>query len=293
MANETQYSNMITLAAAVDAAIVPMFTSQVIAPRLVAPFNVGAPNTRVKDLPKSGSITASVVAEIGAATSQTLTDTKVTLTLQKAVVLLRPSIESVRFAAGADPNRLASLSAQACAKKFDQDVLALAAGFSQVVDAGATMTVAKILEAAYLVRAGNIPSQRLVGVLNYKQSYEIGNDIRNSSGSFYANPQFNPERALNGAQAVPGFLGTMLGIELYESGNTALADSNTNHVGGVWAPQFAIAALYPSGDEPAFETSIAEQTEFANSILNIKTMMWYQVGEYVDSAGVCLKSDVA
>lgn len=292
MANETIYSGMITLAAAVDASIVPMFTSQAIAPGLVAPFNVGAPNTRVKDLPRSGSITAAVVAEIGSATSQTLTDTKATLTLQKAVVLLRPSLESVRFAAGADPNRLVSLSAQACARKFDQDAFALCSGFSQVLDAGATMNMQTILNAAYLVRAGNIPSQRLVSVLNYKQAYEIGNDIRTSSGSFYANPQFSPERVVDGSQPVPGFLGKVLGVELYESGNTALVDTNTKHIGGVWSPEYAIAALFPAGNEPAFETSIAEQTEFAASILNIKTMMWYQVAEYVDAAGCGIKSNV-
>ncbi len=289
MANETTYSTMITLAAAVDASIAPMFTSQAIMPGLVHGFNNGA-NTRVKDLPKSGSITASVIAETTAATGQTLTDTKSTLTLQKAVVLLRPSIEAVRFADGANPSRLASLSAQACAVKFDVDACALFAGFSQSVDAGATMTVQSVLQGAYLVRAGKIPSARVATVLNYKQAYEVSNDIRNSSGAFYSNPGFSPGGALEGARKAPGFLGEMFGIEWYESGNTAQASSN--HQGSVFAPEYAIAALYPQGNAPAFETSIAQETEFAASILNIKTMMWYQVAEYVDAAGVLLLSDV-
>src|SRR3954471_7161825 len=142
MANETQYTDLVTLAAAVDARIVPMFTSQVIGPRLVVPFTPSVPNTRAKDLPVSGSVTASVVAEIGAATSQTLSDTKVTLTMKKAVVLFRPSLESVRFASGADPDRLSQLAAQACAERFDKDFCLEFRNASSSVDAGVTMTVA-------------------------------------------------------------------------------------------------------------------------------------------------------
>lgn len=62
MANESQYSSFVTLAAAVDAGIVPMFTSQVVMKGLVSPHTVGTPNTRAKALPKSGTITASVSA---------------------------------------------------------------------------------------------------------------------------------------------------------------------------------------------------------------------------------------
>jgi hypothetical protein len=270
--------------------MVPMFTSAAIMPRLVAPFNLeGEPNTRTKDLPKSGSVTASVVGEATAATSQTLTDTKATLTLQKAVVLFRPTLESLRFAQAGKPERLQRLAGQACAKKFDQDACALFGGFSQSVDMGVSATVDGVEQAAYLIRTGDIPSDRVAAVLSYKQSRQVGADIRNSSGSIYGNPNFSPERLMDGAQPVPGYKGKVFGIEWYETGNTTT--SGGNHVGGVIAPDLAIAALYPEGEEPGFETEIATQTEFAASIVNIKTLMWYQLGEYVDAAGVQVVSD--
>jgi hypothetical protein len=290
MALESSYSNFITLAAAVDAGIVPMFTSQVIMWNLVAPHIVGSPNTRTKDLPKSGTITASVTSESTAITSQTLSDSKVTLTLQKAAVLIRPSIEAVKFASAANPARLTSLSAQACAKKYDADACAILATYSQSVDTGAVMTVSGVLQAAYLVRAGNIPSARIAAVLSYKQSFQVGDNIRNSTGSFYGNPNYQPDRAVNGGQKIPGFLGNFFGVEWYESGNTTTAAAGAKAVGGVFAPEYAIAALYPEGDAPTFETDIAMQTEFAASILNVKTLMWYQLALYVDAAGVELLS---
>jgi hypothetical protein len=290
MANESNYSSFITLAAAVDAGIVPMFTSQVIMAGLVSPHTVGMPNTRVKDLPKSGTITASVTSENTAITSQTLSDSKVTLTLQKAAVLIRPSIEAVKFASAANPGRLTSLSAQACAKKYDADACAILNSFTQTVDSGAVMTVSSVLQAAYLVRAGNIPSQRIAAVLSYKQSFQVGDNIRNSTGSFYGNPNYQPDRAVNGGMQVPGFLGNFFGVEWYESGNTTTAQSATKAVGGVFAPEYAIAALYAEGNAPAFETTIADQTEFGASILNVKTLMWYQIALYVDAAGVGLLS---
>ena len=85
-------------------------------------------------------------------------------------------------------------------------------------------------------------------------------------------------------------LSEVFGMEWYESGNTTTAATNTKNVGGVFAPEYAIAALYPDGNVPTFETTIADQTEFGASILNIKTLMWYQIALYVDAAGVGLLS---
>lgn len=297
MANETTYSSNAVIAAALDAQIAPMFTSAAIMPGLVAAFNMdGETNSRAKQLPKSGTITASVVAESAAATAQTLTDTAVTLTLQKAVVVTKPTKEAMMFAQqGTNVSRHAALAAQACGVKFDADALALFTGFSQGVDCTSSATVALMQQAAYLVRAGNIPPDRIVCVTHYKQMYQLGNDIRTSTGAFYGNPDAPvANEATAGNSPRRGFKGVAFGIELYETGLTTIDTAPTpdDNVGAVFAPNWAIAALFPTGNAPSFETEIDGSVGFLESVTHIKTSMWYQLAEYNDTAGVRLFGEI-
>lgn len=297
MANETTYASNSVIAAALDAQIAPMFTSAAVMPRLVAAFNMGGEtNSRARQLPKSGTITAAVVSESSAATAQTLTDTAVTLTLQKAVVVTKPTKEAIKFAQqGTNTNRHASLAAQACGVKFDTDAMALFTGFSQGVDCTSSATVALMQQAAYLVRAGNIPSGRLACVVHYKQMYQLGNDIRTSTGAFYGNPQAPvANESVSGNTTVPGFKGISFGIEMYETGLTTIdvAPTPDDNVGAVFCPDWAIAALYPTGDMPSFETELDGSVGFLESVTHIKTTMWYQLAEYNDAAGVRLFGEI-
>jgi hypothetical protein len=290
MANETLYSSNITVAAAVEAAIVPVFSATSIMSRLVAPFNPSMPNTNAKKLPKSGSVSASVVAEGNAATPQTLTDTSVTLTLQKAIVVTKPTAEALAFATGANPQRHANEHARACADKFDIDAMALFDGFSTSVDSGATLTVAKLQEAAYNLRLNKVPNDRIVAVLHTKQAYQLGGDIRAQAGAFYGNQNFDPASITDGKPLVAGYFGKVFNIEIYESPNVAAQGGD--NVSAVYNPNYAIAALYPSGLVPSFETSISNELGFLESVSHIKTMMWYQIAEYADLAGVELRCDI-
>lgn len=295
MANETLYSSNVVVAAAVDAAIAPMFLNVSLMAGLVAAFNPGMPNTNAKKLPKSGSITASVVSEGSSATAQTLTDTSVTLTLTKAVVVTKPTEEALRFASnGANQSRHAALAAQACADKFDVDALALSAGFSQTVDSGTSLTVAKLQEALYTLRLGKMPSTRAAAVLHTKQMYQLEGDIRSGGNAIYGNPNFSLDALKGAGQAKRGFQGELFGCELYQTSNVYVDTAPTpdDNVGMVINPDYAIAALYPSGNVPSFETTVDGSVGFLESVKHIKTLMWYTVAEYVDTAGVGLKSDI-
>lgn len=289
MANETTFANNITVAAAVEAAILPVFNATAIMGGLVAPFNPALPNTMAKKLPKAGSVTAAVVSEGTAATPQTLADTSVTLTLQKAVVVTKPTLEALNFATGANPQRHAQEHARACADKFDVDAIALFDGFATSVDSGATLTVAKLQEAAYNLRLNKAPMDRIVAVLHTKQAYQLGGDIRAAAGSFYGNANFNPASLTDGKPAVPGYWGKVFNIEVYESINVAAQGGD--NVSAVYSPSAAIAALFPSGLTPGFETTISQELGFLESVTLIKTIMWYQVAEYADLAGVELRCD--
>ena len=295
MANETTLSTNQMVAAAVDAKIIGPFVSATIMTDIVAPFNPNIPNTTSLKLPKSGSVTASVVTEGSAATPQTVTDTAVTLTIKKAVVVTKPTAEALKFATHTSNERHAALAAIACAQKFDIDALALAAGFSQTADAGTGMTVAKFLEAAYLVRAGNIlSSEELDAVLSYKQSFQLAEDIRTSTGSFYGNANFDGARTLDGKNPKKGYKGKLFNVNWWESGNVHVdvAPTPDNYIGMMVVRGAAIAALYAEGSTPGFNTEISDDLGFLESVRFIKTTMWYDLAEYNDLAGVGLVSDI-
>lgn len=295
MANETTYANNVTVAAAVDAEIVPMFTTAAVMASLVVPFNPGMPNTNAKKLPKSGSVTAAVVAEGVAATPQTLADTSVTLTIQKAVVVTKPTAEALKFASnGTNQNRHAALAGQACADKFDVDACALSNGFAAAVDSGTSLTIAKLQEALYTLRLAKLPSTRAAAVLHVKQMYQLEADIRAGGNAIYGNPNFSLEALKAAGQARRGFRGEIFGCELFETMNCFVDTAPTpdDNVGMVICPDFAIAALFPEGLTPQFKTEADGSVGFLESVTHIKTTMWYQLAEYVDAAGVALKSDI-
>lgn len=291
MANEdkTLYADGSVLAAALDAEMVPAFQSAAIMPALVSKHNLGAnPKTRTKLISFSGSVTASVIAEATPAAAQKVTDTQSPFTIQKAVVVTAPTIEAEKFGNGADPARHAMLHGQACAKKYDIDAMAKFSGFSQSVDCGDAATVAGLLEAAYVVGLADVPVDVVVAVIAKKQAFQISSDIRSNTGAFYGNPNFNPNGAEAGREKRPGFIARLFDIDVYSSNNVPVDASATpdDNVGGVFNPQFAIAALYPDeADMPVLETSIDNSVGFLASIKYIKTLMWYQLGELLDTAG--------
>lgn len=293
MANETTYADNMTLAAAVNAEILPVFESVNVMKDLVVAFNPSAANTRTQDIPKSGNVTAAVVGEGVAATPQTLTDTKVSLTIQKAVVVTKPTAEALRFTTGTKEQRHAQLGAAACAKKFERDALALAAGFSQSVDAGVSATVAKLQEALFMLAAADLPTTRAAMIGLYKVLYQLEADIRTGGNAIYGNPTFSLQ-PLNNAGNKRGYRGELFGCELFQTGNSYVDTAPTpdDNVSLVFNPDWAIAALYPSGTTPQFETEISGELGFLESVKFIKTTMWYQLGEMVDTAGIGYKTDI-
>lgn len=290
MANETTTSTLILVAAGVEASMVPMFTPAAIMQPLMASYSLNIPNAKALAIPVSGTVTASTVAEAAASTPGTLTDTSVTLTIKKAVCTLKPTVEALKFAAGGQIARLAAMAQQACVKRYEQDALALAAGFSQSVDSGTALTVAKTIEAAYLLKAGNIP---LVGnldvVMSYGASQDVASDIRANTGAFYGNPNFNPQSKPGAVGQAPGFMGSFFGLNWWETGNHTTASGNDEMM--VIARQYAIAALYPQGNVPEFEVAVSDQNDFLNGNVLVRVYMWYQVGELVDTAGIRLLAD--
>lgn len=295
MANETTYADAVTLQAAIASKMAPAFYANSIARRILAPYALGrGANTRSMKLPRSGNVVAAVVSEGAAATPQTVTDTSGTITIAKIVVVTKPTKEAERYSKDTKVNRHVDLHKKALVDKFDKDGLSLASGLSQVVDAGTTMSIEKVLEGAMTVRQANVPSDVLASILGVKPMNQIGNEIKNSSGAIFGNPNIDPQTLMAGTDKRAGFRGMFLGIEWWESNNVAVDAAATpdDYLNLIVNPEYALAALYDDGDTPDIETEVSLELGFLESVKFIKSTMWYQQAENVDAAGVCLKSNI-
>ena len=291
MANETTMSSTVQRSEAIEAEILEAFQAASIMQNLVYWTNL-EPNTKLKKLPKGPALSASVVAEGSAATPQAVTDTSVSLTIQKAVVVTKPTVEAQKFTVSAEKARHLKLAKRACLKKFEVDSLSLVSGFSQSVDAGTAATLAKLHEAAYTAGLSDADELELVidAVLSKKQVWQIEGDIRSSGSAIYGNPGFSFS-TVNVTRKMQGLKGDILGINVFESSN--VQTSGGNFLGYVGFRGLALAALAPlgAGNSPEFETSVALELGFLESVSFIKTLMWYQVAEYNDACGVQFLSD--
>lgn len=287
MANETEYSNAITVAAQVANRIVPAFRSSVTIGNLVSVFQAG-PNSRSLQLPRSGSVVATSVGESALITPQVMTDTASTLTIAKTAAAIKPSLENLKFATLSTLERYAAELQAACIKKYEDDLMGLATGFSQSEDSGASTTISSLIAAGYRVRKANIPVGNVDFVGSYGQSEDIINEVRTSTGAIFGNANFDPNVQREGVPS--GMVTSMFGTNIMQTGNHT-TDSGDD-VGIVFARQYGLAVLVPEGNNtPEFQLDVSDQHEFLNGVITIRALMWYAVGEYVDAAGVTLRSD--
>lgn len=286
MANETELSNVTTVGNAISALMSPAFKEAAIMPNLIH-METFRNNTNVIKFRKSGDLTAATLAESTAYTfsaSSELTDSSVSCTAVKGVVMSKITQEALRFGGGqADTSRIAAEQGRAIARLFDDTALALFSGFSTQVTASSILTVAKMLEAQYRVYNGNVPVDgRLTAVLDYKGAHEIRAEIAASSASAYVNPAFLD--ILNGTPQANNYVGNVVGIDVFQS--IGLPTSASDDVALVFNPRWAFCA----GVGGAFETEIARKLS-EGLYYEVASWMFFDIKEWNDAAGVGLLSD--
>lgn len=285
MANETEYSNYITVAAYLDTAIAPVFRSAAVMPNLVHLVNFKNDSDSVK-LRKRGSVTATAGAESTAHAISEYTETSpATLTAAEVKVYVELSDKALMFA-NASVDDLAQEAGLAIAQKFDQDAMALFnsfAGGTNIGTSGSDLTPALMLQASYTVRAQSVGGQ-LVYVLHPVQLYDVQDDVLSSAASVWSNE--TKLEFLNGQPPQSnGYAGSFLNIPIFESTNTESLNASADWGGACFNPQYALAAGFASG----VRTRIGYNVR--SGLTEIGVSLWYDVKEYQDVAGVGIVTD--
>ena len=244
---------------------------------LVTQYNIANEAGKTVQIPKYPAIAAADLTEGTDMSSTTVSTSSVSVTVGEvgAQVVLT---DMAAFGAGNPAVELGTVLGNAIATKIDTDLLSLFSGFSAGLGgAGTEITVADLFKAQATLRANKVTGN-LAAVLHPFQAYQIKAGLTNT----FVNP--NGGDAQNAAM-INGYVGTIAGIDIYESANVAV-DGNDDAVAAVFAPEaLAIAMKRDFGIESQRDASLRA--------FELNATAAYGVAELDDSFGVKITADAA
>jgi N4-gp56 family major capsid protein len=270
MANETTSTTLDDLFA--NIILQARFTAeeQSIMLGLVTRYDIGSVAGKTVQVPKYPAIAAADLTEGTDMSATEVSTSSVTIDVSEvgAQVVLT---DMAAFGAGNPAAELGTVLGNAIATKMDQDLIALFDGFSTSL--GATtqeITVADIFNAAARLKASKAPGQ-YSAVLHPYQAYQLKANMTNT----FANP--NGGDLQNEAMRT-GFIGTVAGVNIYESANVTV-DGSGDSKGAVFAPEAIAIAMKR-------DFNIETERNASLRAFELNATAVYGVGELDDSYGV-------
>ena len=237
---------------------------------LVTVYNIDGQAGKTVQVPKYPSISAAALTEGTDMSSTTVSTSSVSITVAEvgAQVLLT---DLAAMGAGNPAEELGTVLGNAIATKMDQDLIALFDGFSSSLGATTTeLSAAYLFQAAATLRANKVMG-RIVGVFHPYQTYALKANLTNT----FANPNGGD---LQNEAMRNGYVGTIAGIDIFESANVAI-DGSGDAKGAIFAPQALALAMKR-------DFNIEPQRDASNRAWELNATAVYGVGELDDSYGV-------
>jgi hypothetical protein len=237
---------------------------------LVTMYDIGNQKGNTVQVPKYPAITAAGLTEGTDMSSTAVSTSSVTITVGEvgAQVLLT---DLAANGSGNPAQELGVVLGNAIATKMDKDIIALFDGFSTSLGSTTTeMTIAYLFQAAATLRANKVTG-RLAGVFHPYQIYPVKSALTNT----FANPAGGD---LQNEAMRTGYVGTIAGIDIYESANLTI-DGSGDTKGAVFAPQAIALAMKK-------DFTIEPQRDASNRAWELNATATYGVGELDDTFGV-------
>ena len=237
---------------------------------LVTMYNIGDEAGKTIQVPKYPAITAADLTEGTDMSSTTVSTSSVSISVGEvgAQVVLT---DLAAMGAGNPAEELGTVLGNAIATKMDADLIALFDGFSTALGAAAQeITVADLFKAAATLR-NNKAQGEIFAVVNPFQAYQLKANLTNT----FANP--NGGDAQNTAM-VNSYVGTIAGIDVYESANVAV-DGSGDAKGAVFSREALAIAMKR-------DFQIEAQRDASLRAFELNATAIYGVGELDDSYGV-------
>lgn len=237
---------------------------------LVTVYNIDGQAGKTVQVPKYPSISAAALTEGTDMSSTAVSTSSVAITVAEvgAQVLLT---DLAAMGAGNPAEELGTVLGNAIATKMDQDLIALFDSFTGSLGATTTeLTASYLFQAAATLRANKV-SGRIVGVFHPYQTYALKANLTNT----FANPNGGD---LQNEAMRNGYVGTIAGIDIFESANVAV-DGSGDAKGAIFAPQALALAMKR-------DFNIEPQRDASNRAFELNATAVYGVGKLDDSYGV-------
>ena len=237
---------------------------------LVTVYNIDAQPGVTIQVPKYPAVSAADLTEGTDMSATQVSTSSISITVAEvgAQVFLT---DMAAMGAGNPADELGTVLGNAIATKMDTDAIALFDGFSTSLGATTTeLTAAYLFQAAATLRANKAPG-RLVGVFHPYQTYALKANLTNT----FANPNGGD---LQNEAMRSGYVGTIAGIDIFESANVAV-DGSGDAKGAVFAPEAIAMAMKR-------DFNLEPERDASNRGFELNATAIYGVGELDDAYGV-------
>ena len=244
---------------------------------LVTQYNIAGQAGKTIQVPKYPAVEAAALDEGTAPTETDVSTSSVNITVSEVgnTVLLT---DLAAMGAGNPAQELGTVLGNAIATKIDKDLIALFSGFSEVAGgANAEITVADIFKAAATLRKNKVTGS-MAAVVHPFQAYELKKGLTNT----FANPNGGD---LQNEAMRNGFVGSIAGVDIYESSNFTL-DGNGDALAGVFAPEALAIAMKRDFNLETQRNASRRGTELVATAI-------YGVGELDNTFGTHITADAS
>jgi len=242
---------------------------------LVTRYDIGNVAGTTIQVPKYPAIAAADLTEGTDMSSTTVSTSSVSVTVGEvgAQVLLT---DMAAMGAGNPAQELGTVLGNAIATKIDQDLIALFDGFSTSLGAAAQeITVADLFKAAATLRA-NKATGPVYAVVHPYHAYQLSANLTNT----FANPNGGD---LQNEAMRNGFVGSVGGIEVYQSANVTV-DGSGDAKGCVFTREAICMAMKR-------DFNLETERDASNRAFELNATAVYGVAELDDAYGVEMNFD--
>ena len=275
MANETTSSTISELYTEIVAEALFVASEQSIMRNLVRNYTIAGGGKSV-EVPIYANVSASAVNEATDLSNTAVNPTSVTITASEVGIMTTLTDLARNSASRNVAGDIGRLFGEAIARKIDADLSALFTGFSteRAGGAGNELTVADVFEAVADLRTANAPAP-YYGVFHPKQIFNVKKSLTNTF--------VGRDTELSNEAMRTGFVGTIAGVQIFESSNISV-DGSDDSIGGVFSQDaLALAMMQDLKIESQRDASLRADEIVATAV--------YGVSEIHDSYGVKLTAD--
>ena len=275
MANETTSSTISELYTEIVAEALFVAQEQSIMRGLVRNYQIAGGGKSV-EVPIYANVSASAVSEASDLSNTAINPTSVTITASEVGIMTTLT----DLARNSAPRNVAAdigkLFGESIATKIDTDLAALFTGFSteKGPGAGSELSVQDLFECAAELKTNKAPGP-YYGVFHPKQIFNVKKSLTNTF--------VGRETELSNEAMRSGFVGTIAGIQIFETSNISV-DGSDDSIGGVFSQDALDLAMMQ-------DLKIESQRDASLRADEIVATAVFGVGELHDSYGVKLTAD--